>query len=474
MSKTKFTLINAFIVVIAVVVIAGAMNAKAEDIEYDGCTITIPIYLDADLDGFGSGDAIMACNMPDGYVDNDEDCNDDNADVYPGAEEICDGIDNNCTDGNNEGLATSTLFRDFDEDGYGDASTTIEWCAAFAGYVVNFEDCNDDNVDINPSKIDVCNGVDDNCDGEIDEDCVIPERTYYADTDGDEYGDPASSIVATSQPEDFVLDNTDCDDNNTNVNLGEIEICDGIDNNCDGNIDENVSGTWYLDSDDDGWGDSGEASTICDALTNYVAEPGDCDDSDSSIYPGAPEICDTQDNDCDGNIDEGLLNRYYEDIDDDGYGLSDYFVDACSMPDNYTDEEGDCDDTHASVHPDAHEYCDGRDNDCDGTTDENCDDDDDNEPIDNDDEDSICDCINDCFKDCVNGCNKDNDDDDSDDNDYGNCNGPFRNQGQYVGCWAQNFDKIKIKIEAYKNKGQFMKEKAHKMVDKYKGKGKHK
>lgn len=451
---------------------SGAMNASAEDIDYDSCATTTAIYLDADLDGYGSGEAIMACNMPDGYVDNGEDCDDSNADVYPGADEVCDGIDNDCDAANNEGLATSTLYRDFDGDGYGDASTTMEWCSAdYAGYVVNDTDCDDRDADVNPSEADDCDGFDNNCNGEIDEDCPAANSTYYADVDGDGFGDSASSTEATSRPAGFVSDSSDCNDNNYDINPDATEICDGIDNDCDGETDENVTGTWYLDADDDGWGDSPEATTTCDALSNYVAEDGDCDDNNDEVYPGATEVCDGRDNDCDDSIDEGLLTRYYLDADDDGYGLSDYYVDECERPGNYAEENGDCNDDDDKVYPGAHEYCDGRDNDCDGGTDENCNDNDDDgdDSDDGDDNGCPCDCIRDCINNCLNDCGCNNDDDDDNDDDDNNwsvdCAGPFKNHGQYVSCMSHKFDAIRSRLrekaQELKNKGEFMRQVAH-------------
>lgn len=99
------------------------------------------------------------------------------------------------------------------------------------------------------------------------------------------------------------------------------DICDGLDNDCDGLIDEGSSTTeYYLDADGDGQGTSGSTIDMCTLPDNYVTNTDDCDDDNASVYSGASEICDGFDNDCDGNIDEGVSNTFYQDGDNDGQG----------------------------------------------------------------------------------------------------------------------------------------------------------
>jgi hypothetical protein len=101
----------------------------------------------------------------------------------------------------------------------------------------------------------------------------------------------------------------DCDDADIEVHPGVAETCDGIDNDCNGQIDDGVTRTYYLDADGDDWGDEDEPLEACEdeQPSEYVEEikAQDCDDSDSEIYPGATEECDEVDNNCDGQIDEG-------------------------------------------------------------------------------------------------------------------------------------------------------------------------
>ena len=97
----------------------------------------------------------------------------------------------------------------------------------------------------------------------------------------------------------------DSSDNDANNYPGNTEVCDGLDNNCNGQIDEGASTTYYADSDGDGFGDISNSMVACTAPSGYVNNNADCDDNDANNYPGNTEVCDGQDNDCDGIIDEG-------------------------------------------------------------------------------------------------------------------------------------------------------------------------
>ena len=112
----------------------------------------------------------------------------------------------------------------------------------------------------------------------------------------------------------------DCDDADPNINPAAEEFCDGIDNDCDGSVDENVLLTFYTDDDGDGYGDGEAPQEACEAGDGLALTGTDCDDSLADSYPGAPERCDGLDNDCDEVIDEDLQEEWYADEDGDGYG----------------------------------------------------------------------------------------------------------------------------------------------------------
>ena len=187
---------------------------------------------------------------------------------------------------------------------------------------------------------------------------------------GDGYGDAGSTTDACAAPAGYVADATDCDDADASSNPGEVETCDGTDNDCDGTTDEGVTTEYYADADGDGYGDAGSTTDACSAPAGYVADATDCDDGDASSHPGGTETCDGADNDCDGTTDEGVTTVYYVDADGDGYGDASATTSACSTPSGYATTDDDCDDTDAGVNPGEADVCDTVDNDCDGSKDE--------------------------------------------------------------------------------------------------------
>ena len=166
-------------------------------------------------------------------------------------------------------------------------------------------DCDDADAAVFPTADEVCDGIDNNCDLNIDEASAIDAVTVYVDADSDGYGSEASSTTACDPPPGFIEAGGDCDDGDSTSYPGAVEVCDGADNDCNGSVDDAPvdAASWRLDADGDGYG-TGEAIEGCSPGEGYVsAEAADCADDDAAIYPGAPETCrDGKVNDC--NSDE--------------------------------------------------------------------------------------------------------------------------------------------------------------------------
>ena len=244
---------------------------------------------------------------------------------------------------------TDTAAADLDGDGYRAAI-----------------DCDDENPDVYPDAEEICDGLDNNCDGTIDEGLT---ETWYVDADGDGFGDAASPAELCDALEGYAESGDDCDDENAEIFPGATELCNGVDDNCDGTIDEAGDAPWYEDADGDGYGNPDVSLSECDPEGSWVPDGTDCDDEDPDINPGVDDICNLQDDDCDGDIDEDPEFLWYMDLDGDGWGSSTE-TSACSQPDNTSPDTGDCDDSDADINPDAEEVCDGEDNNCDGDIDE--------------------------------------------------------------------------------------------------------
>ena len=264
-------------------------------------------FQDFDNDGFGDIDSdTIACNPPIGYVTDSTDCNDTNPDIHPLLSDICNSIDDNCNGLTDEDATFITYYIDADGDTYGDPFIDSTSCSMLIGFVENDLDCNDADAAINPDAIEICNGIDDNCNALIDDGLTM--YTFFADVDGDTYGDPSISIDTCAEVvTDFVSNNFDCDDTNASIYSGAEEICNYLDDDCDGVIDDNIAYVWqYQDADNDLYGNLEVDTLACLDIPGYVPDSTDCNDLNPDIYPGATEILNGLDDDCDGQSDEGL------------------------------------------------------------------------------------------------------------------------------------------------------------------------
>jgi len=327
----------------------------------------------------------------DGFTSCAGDCDDADPAVSPAATELCNGIDDNCDGVADEG---------FDADGDG-----VSVCEG---------DCDDGDPDVLPGAEEWCNGIDDDCDGTIDGPDALDALTWYADVDGDGFGDPGATAADCDSPPDHVDNGLDCDDGDAAVNPDAEEICNGIDDDCDPTTDEladpDGDGFSLCDGDCDGADPdvNPDAEEICDGIDNdcdpATDEEGDmdgdswsicdddCDDDDPAMFPGNAEICDGLDNDCDGAVPADELDgdgdgmaacegdcddadeftydgapEQCDQIDNDCDGDIDEDVDEDTDGDGVNACQGDCDNDDAAVYPGAPEICDGKDNDCDGT-----------------------------------------------------------------------------------------------------------
>jgi hypothetical protein len=175
--------------------------------------------------------------------------------------------------------------------------------------------------------------------------------------------------------EDGYAGREDCDDSDPDVHPGASEDCNEADDDCDGDVDEGVTETYWLDDDGDGFGDGDEAIDACSRPVGYVANDGDCDDGDDAVSPDGTELCNGEDDDCDGDVDDDPEDgtTFYEDDDGDGFGDSESTTRGCDEVDGYVSEDDDCDDGDEDVNPDADEDANGVDDDCDGKIDDEVD-----------------------------------------------------------------------------------------------------
>jgi|GEM_PF-1040585 len=326
----------------------------------DNCPL-IANAAQADLDKDGQGDACDGDADADGDVAT-TDCDDLDASVHHGAIEACNGKDDDCDLLVDESGATSCTYflLDGDADGYGVAGDGRCLCAPDANLkytATQAGDCNDGNAAINPGHAEVCNNLNDNCAGGVDEGC---------DDDNDDYCDATMAIVGT--PTVCPKGGGDCNDTNALVATGATERCDDVDNDCDLSVDEGC------DDDDDGY---------CDATMVVVGKPAicpnvgkDCVDLVAAIHPGAAEVCDGVDNDCDNQIDAndaGDLLMSGTNLCENQTGACEGSTKPVSLCQNGSWKP--CLSSHyTAANPafqaNSEKLCDAVDNDCDGQTDE--------------------------------------------------------------------------------------------------------
>jgi len=227
--------------------VVAACGDKGDDTED-------PAAIDADADGFDQAD----------------DCDDNDATVFPGADETCNGIDDDCDgEADEDAVDAEWWFPDADGDGYGDETQAVASCPDAPAGIAQGGDCDDADPTVNPDAEEVCDGVDNDCSGQVDGDDATDATTLYVDADGDGYGDPDSPVTACTHTDGEVDDDTDCDDTSAEAYPGGTEICDGLDNDCDGTVDpDSVPGEYPTLQD--AVDDLADGSEICVAAGTYT------------------------------------------------------------------------------------------------------------------------------------------------------------------------------------------------------------
>ena len=239
--------------------------------------------------------------------------------------------------GSDSNECTNLRYLDQDGDGFGDPEAELVTCQdTVPGYVSNAGDCNDTAVLVNPDGVEVCDTIDNNCDGEADEGFEL--TTWYPDNDEDGFGDDANALTTCSSPAGLINQGGDCDDTDPLINPNRNEVCDGVDNNCDTlvddddpNLQQGSTAPFWPDTDGDGFGDATVPPVqACTLPPGHAATATDCDDTNGAINTNALEVCDPSDVDenCNGladsqdpTVDPTSLNTFFADGDGDGEAI---------------------------------------------------------------------------------------------------------------------------------------------------------
>ncbi len=210
------------------------------------------------------------------------------------------------------------------------------------------------------------------------EDSPAPACTpvaWFADVDEDGFG--AEETSACEAPTGHVAVNGDCNDRDPAIHPDAAEVCDGVDQDCDLAVDEDLPTVdAWRDADGDGFGDPTTTTAFCAVPEGWLENAEDCDDTDPAVSPTGLERCNGYDDDCDALVDDDDspiygVTTWWWDGDGDGFGEPDQSWAGCAAPAGYVVDGGDCDDVDGAINPASAEIClDLVDQDCDGLTDD--------------------------------------------------------------------------------------------------------
>ena len=363
-------------------------NADQKDFDKD----TIGDVCDNDRDGDGvvnTSDAFP--DDPAESKDSDLDGVGDNADAFPTDPSETKDADKDGVGDNKDNCKTTANSdqKDLDKDGQGDVCDSDRDGDGVANTSDVFpddptetkdsdKDGVGDNADAFPTDPSETKDTDKDGVGDNGDNCPTVANNKQDDLDGDKKGDACDT---DADGDDFIsvaFGGDDCEDLDAQINKAANEVCDGLDNDCDGTIDVDAvdSDTYYQDTDDDTYGNSSSSLEACRQFPGTVLRGGDCDDNNSSVNPGATEVCDpyNTDEDCDLKVDDAdnsvstaSYNSYYPDVDGDFYGADAAPTLSCDPSPGLVANKADCNDTAANINPGKPEVCDA------DATDENCD-----------------------------------------------------------------------------------------------------
>lgn len=309
-------------------------------------------YQDSDADTYGSG-AVQACDQGE-YANNNDDCDDSDPDIHPGAQEFCNnGIDDDCdnlADDDDDSVLALDWYQDFDGDGHGNPEVVLLACLQPVGYVSDSLDCNDN------STVSSCDNPTFPVNSDITD--ISATLSWTASPGAQRYNlEIKRTTDASYGPSIKVYTNTYSATGlipGTKYNWRVRAVCDSLCSINSGLLPGQSFRTNYQaypDADSDGYGDITMPYVLIPAFpaAGYVLNNLDCNDIDNDVYPGATEVCNGIDEDCDVVIDEETTPiTWYEDFDSDGLGNPDVSLTQCPAPEGYVINSLDCNDNNSS------------------------------------------------------------------------------------------------------------------------------